>query len=293
MAKFKNRFLFPYVMDTTFKKYSGMQKSVRDGAGYIKIKRLVLRIDQNGYLRAVFNFKTESSIIDFALKYFDIELESRQVLKQSLGYTSYYVDFVEGLSDFLCSLYTQDRGFFQTFLGFIFKEAHLLNNHDSDIINVELAALGYSYDNRLLKSTSGEPAIQEKITSVIEDELQKINPELLTIRKGAIEALLSNRPDKARHVSTSCRALINQFLKELVPKVTVSEGESEIYKRIESLFKDSESTKGLIQETTNLIQALNKVQSKGDHAHIDESTAHFVFELTEKVIYFILTSRKQ
>ena len=277
-----------------FVRYSVKPKEEREKLSFLKIKRLVLRLEKDIFLCDVFNFTNINSTINFALKYFDIENESENLfideIKDYRGVSCFKNrSFVNGLSDFFCSLYEKDIGFFQTFLNFIFKEAKI-HKSITDNITSELSSLGYVLDNHILKNIAGEPIFQEKITSVIEDKLKQINPELVHMRNGAIESLLSNTSDKARHVSSSCRALINQFLRELVPKVNVEEGESAIFKRIEILFDKSKSTCNLVQETTNLIQALNIVQCKGDHLTIDESLAHFVFELTEKLIYFILIS---
>ena len=146
-------------------------------------------------------------------------------------------------------------------------------------------------DGNILKTTSGDPHIEAKITSVVEEELKNLNPDLVENRNGALQALFSNAPDKTTHVSASCRKLLNNFLKELAPEIKENE-ENKIKKRITSIFKDSNSTNNLVNETTNLIQALGKVSCKGDHARIDESLAYLVFELTEKIIFFILTSKK-
>jgi hypothetical protein len=281
-----------------FTRYSEMSKEDRDKLSFLKVKRLMLRFERDTYWYNIFDFKRENSTIRFALKYFDIDLEAKMMFfdKKLIVLNTYkweFREFVRALSDFFCSLYEQDRGFFQTILGFIFKECEeFINENGCCSISNELISLGYVLDGGLLKATSGQPLIQQKITSVIEDKFKRINNELIEIRQGAIESLLSNKPDKARHVSASCRALIDTLLKDLVPKVDVKEGESTIHKRIEIIFKNSESTCNLVQETTNLVQALNKVQCKGNHSKIDESLAHFIFELTEKVVYFILISRE-
>mgnify|MGYP001612880412 FL=1 len=113
------------------------------------------------------------------------------------------------------------------------------------------------------------------------------------MRLGAIEALLSNMPDKARYVSSSSRALITTLLKELTPDINAKEGESEIKLRVQKIFGSSDSTKELIDETIDLIQALNRVQAKGDHNSLNDELAFFIFEITEKLVYFILISSKQ
>ena len=277
-----------------FSIYSESSKEVRDQFNYIKIKRLVLRLEQSRFWHEVFDFISSYSKFSFALKYYDIEDEANLILYPYYNYKS--EQWLYSGTNFLCSLYEQDRGFFQTFLNFIIKESSEFVNIDNGIISEissELLSLGYIYDGGILRATSGESIIEDKINNVIENELKKINPDLIEIRKGALESLLSNQPDKARHVASSCRALINNLLKDLVPTVKdEGEEESDIKKRLKVLFGDSESTYELIKATANLIQTLNKVQSKGDHFKIDESLAHFVFEITDKLVYFILIYKR-
>jgi len=282
-----------------FTKYSELPKEERDKINYLNIKRLVLRLEQDENLKEIFNYDYGDSPLNFALKYFDIENECSNCFFYIRNVGPYGIrekrreDLTTSLSDFFCSLYEQDRSFFQTIFGFILKEAQAyLSESSLERISYELLILGYVFDGNILKTTSGHPIVGAKINSVIEEQLKKINPDLIKMREGAIHSLLSNKPDKFRHVSSSCRALVNSFLKELVPKVKTKEGESEIKKRIEILFKESKSTSKLIDETVNLIQALNKVQCKGDHSKIDEPLSYFIFELTEKIIYFILTNKK-
>ena len=281
-----------------FTKYSDLPKEERDKFNFLNIKRLVLRLEQDEVFGEVLNYNDPASPLNFSLKYFDIENE---VLTCFFYDTSDYYgmkrrkreDFLTSITDLFSSMYEQDRSFFQTFFSFMLNEIkEWLPSKSIEKISPELQILGYTYDGNILKTSSGDPIISSKINTILEDQLKKINPDLLKMRDGAIQSLLSNKPDKFRHVSSSCRALLNTFLKELVPKVDLKDGESEIKKRIEKLFSKSDSTCGLVNETVNLIQSLNKVQCKGDHSSINESLSYFIFEITEKIIYFILTNKK-
>lgn len=276
-------------MTIEFRLYSELDKKDRDATNYIKIKRFVLRLSQSYHLKVVFNFDNDNSIFNFSLRYFDLEDSSVNCLKKKLAYQLFSRDFVMGLSDFFFSLYEQDRAFFQTFLSFVIKEAWSDISSSMYHIKNELESLGYIYDGSILKTTSGHPIIEQKIKSYLDSALYKIDPELLVMRNGAVEALLSNQPDKARHISASSRAMINTLLRKLAPNVELKEGESETRKRILFLFGDSESTLELVDKTASLIRTLNDVQSKGDHSKIDNELAFFIFELTDKLIYFILT----
>ena len=82
--------------------------------------------------------------------------------------------------------------------------------------------------------------------------------------------------------------MINNLLRKLVPDILDTSEDSEIKSRIKKLFGSSESTSEVVDCTTKLLQALNKVQSKGDHSAIDNAIAFFIFELTDKLVYFIL-----
>jgi len=281
------------IQNVKFEAFSVKSKVTRDKTSYLNIKRLFLRIEQDKILNFVFNHKQAESPFYFALRYFDLESEVWSCFHYH-GYADITIDrdFVDSLTNFFCSLYEHDRSYFQTFFGFIVKEAKKLPFAiDFSSVQSELLVLGYMIDGNILKTTSGDPHIEAKITSVVEEELKNLNPDLVENRNGALQALFSNAPDKTTHVSASCRKLLNNFLKELAPEIKENE-ENKIKKRITSIFKDSNSTNNLVNETTNLIQALGKVSCKGDHARIDESLAYLVFELTEKIIFFILTSKK-
>lgn len=283
-------------MPIKFKRYSDMGKELRDKTNFLNIKRLALRIEKNSTLNGIFYPYSNYSHLFFALRYFDIENEAGECL---FNYNHLHErweqrDVTSGLSDFLCSLYEQDRGFFQSIISFILKEGKgSYRKDDIESISQELQLLGYSYDGEILKTVSGNPLTEQKIKSVLEDSLGKIKPELVQMRQGAIEALLSNMPDKARYVSSSSRALITTLLKELTPDINAKEGESEIKLRVQKIFGSSDSTKELIDETIDLIQALNRVQAKGDHNSLNDELAFFIFEITEKLVYFILISSKQ
>ena len=274
-----------------------MSKSERDKTSYLRIKRLFLRIQQEKILSYIFDPFKSSSLLNFTLRYYDMEQDVRQCFYSSVRstYGGRYIkkerDYVDGLSNFFCSLYGQDKSLFQQIFSFVLKEAeskNIMGVVEMSGIYEELRLLGYVYDGNILKTTSGHPIIEQKMSSMLEEELSKLNPKLLDMRNGAVESLLSNKPDKARHVAVSSRAMINTLLRELVPEISGNE-DSKIRLRIEKLFGKSKSTMLLIDDTTKLIQSLNKVQSKGDHSNIDNNLAFFIFELTEKLIYFILT----
>ena len=144
------------------------------------------------------------------------------------------------------------------------------------------------FDGKILKTITGNPIVEDHINSFLEESLYKISPEFIEIRKGIIDEVISNRPDKARHVAVSCRAMINQLLRNLVPTIEKSPDDSDITFRIKKIFGESESTKELISATVKLLQAINRVQGKGDHEKIDNNMAFFIFGLTEKLVYFIL-----
>lgn len=284
-----------------FKRYSG-NSYFKEKTSYLKIKRLVLRLLRNENFNKIFEKTITTTALNFALKWFDMEDESYDCFYDvswiQQGFSGsrkevYLRNKESALSDFLTSLYENDRGLFQNFFSFILKEGKgFYSTYDIRDIQDELLALGFVYDGQILKTTSGIPSLEVKITTKVEDELKKINPKLLEMRQGAIEALLSNNPDKERQVSASCRALLNTLLRDLAPKVDVKEGESEIEKRLEIIFRNSKSNEQLVSATTELIQALTKVQAKGDHSSISEEVSIFLFELTDKLIYFILTMRK-
>ena len=277
-------------MVTKFKDYSVLSKSQKDKTSYLQIKRLALRIEQNNILQWSFNRFIKTSFLYFALRYFDLEEDSDYCFYDENRDRFSYVD---GLKNFFCSLYQEDRSLFQNILNFTLNEIKkLYDEKEIYPINTELAALGYIYDGGLLRTSSGEPLVEQKITSAIVEKLEKINPKLNEMRDGALEALLSNKPDKSRHVASSSRALVNTLLRNLVPEIKDSIEESDIKSRIKKLFNTSESTSEVVEATTKLIQALNKVQSKGDHSSIDNELAFFIFELTDKLVYFILNYKE-
>src|SRR3989338_2609619 len=111
------------IANVRFVSYSTLSKQERDKTNYIKIKRLVLRIEQDQNLKDLFDYRFTYSLSHFALKYFDLESEVWNCF--------HYKDFdgsienrnyTDSLSNFLLSLYEEDRAYFQTFVGFVINE---------------------------------------------------------------------------------------------------------------------------------------------------------------------------
>lgn len=276
-----------------FKKYSDLNKTEKEKLNYLTIKRMIMRILENGNLASV--LKIGIGNFDYAIKYFDLESELNglrtshyNVFRYPASYDQTYV-----LTDFFVHYYNVDKELFRVFLNFCLNKGlgpDIRNRkYYCKEISEYLNALGYNYDGELLRPTTSTPIITEKITSTIEEKLNKIDPTLLEIRKGAIEALLSNKTDKERAVASSCRALINTLLRELVPdeikKKTIRE-------KLTTILPEFDEESELINNLVTTIQTLNEIQAKGDHAFIKEETALFIFEITEKIIYFILTHKK-
>ena len=280
-------------MSVRFARYSELMKESRDRTNFIKLKRLFLQIERDRDLISFFWFNDDDAPINFALRYYDIEKEA-----DTCFYDYSYNDFgsriqhsrnfVLALADLFCSLYEDDRGLFQNVFSRILKDCWDKINTKYYLFSQELEILGYIFDGKLLKTISGNPIIEQKINSYIEEKLFNLNPEFIEIREGALNAVLSNSPDKARHVSSSCRTLIDKLLEQLVPNIEEVEGKSKIELRIRKLFGEAESTKELLDNTIKLLNSLRDVQSKGNHSKIDNKLALFIYELTEKLVYFIL-----
>ena len=277
-------------MNVKFNRYSEFARENRDKTNYVKFKRLFLHLE-NSDLGGIF----EEAVI-FSLRYYDIENEASICVFDNQLDPSRFLnrnrDFVLAYSDLLCSIYESDRSLFQDFLNTVFKECGECAAGIYTEIQDELKILGYTFDGRLLKTTSGNPIFEQKIQSDLEEMLHGLNPEFVMIKEGALNAVLSNNPDKARHVSASCRELIEKLLKHLVPELEGVSGKFSNEQRIRKLFKESKSTGEIIENTIKLLNSLRDVQNTGVHAKIDNNLALFIYELTEKLMYFILTNFK-
>lgn len=284
--------------EVEFQKYSILDYEEKNSLIYLKIKRLVLRIFRTQKFEIEFDMFHRDSILRFALEYFDIDSPVIKIAynKKYAGnglYNRKSRDKKKVLIDIFYSIYENSPAKFQTFLSFILKEFKSnFNFRNIEYFWEELKILGFEWDGAILKTTSGDPVIEQHITSMIEDKLIQINPELVQMRKGAIESLLSNSEDKDRHVSSSCRALINTLMQNLVPEEELkNNGQGKIKQRM-NIFLDSKNEANLIEKSVEFIQALNSSQAKGDHEVVDEDLAYLIFELTDKLVYFLLTRKK-
>ena len=150
------------MVNIEFKKYSQMPGADRSNFNYLKIRRFVLRALRVSGISQELDFYRSSSILCFALDYFDI---TREVIPLTYDVSTNYYNVMikrtpreikDVLSDILTSLYESDQIQFQTFLGFIFKEINLKKSILTQNLYEEINALGYDYDGEILHRLSGE-----------------------------------------------------------------------------------------------------------------------------------------
>ena len=85
----------------------------------------------------------------------------------------------------------------------------------------------YPMEERTEKEATGlepYPSVEEEIEdSVLISLLERVDPQFVTMYRGALAALESNNPDRSRHVLTSLRELWNHLLRKLAPEEEVRE----------------------------------------------------------------------
>ncbi|MHB8280320.1 MAG: pPIWI-associating nuclease domain-containing protein [Candidatus Humimicrobiaceae bacterium] len=149
----------------------------------------------------------------------------------------------------------------------------------------------------------GENALETGALDALDNLLIEINSnyDLLSVRNGAHEALLSKQSDWARHVAASCRELITIVLHTIAPneevikdpkfipdtssanKITRKERIKYYLRKKGSLSKrDTE----IVEEAYNLIDKCYKKLSA--ISHTDNQEAEYLVKLTEDALYFLL-----
>ena len=95
--------------------------------------------------------------------------------------------------------------------------------------------------------------------------------------------------DKATAISSKSRKVISSTLRKLSPDLNFEKDEPEQIKKRLSKILNNEKQEAIIEKVSNLITTLNQSQSKGDHDFIDEDTAIFTFQITESILFLILS----
>lgn len=139
------------------------------------------------------------------------------------------------------------------------------------------------------------------------DELDKLlikiksDSDLLSMRYGAYEALISKHTDWPRHVASSCRELITKVLNGIAPNEEVIKDPNFIpddsstnkitrKERIKHYLRKNENiSKGnveIVEKAYNLIEACYKKLNAVTHTNIKE--AEYLIKLTEDALFFLL-----
>ena len=155
----------------------------------------------------------------------------------------------------------------------------------------------------LIITSLGERALKTGALDELDNLLLKTKSSnnLLAMRYGAYEAIISKRADWARHAASSCRELITKVLHSIAPDEEVkndtafipnktSKNEITRKERIRYyLRKKSNISKRnveVIDKACNLLEACYKKLSAVSHTDIKE--AEYLVKLTEDSLFFLL-----
>ncbi len=149
----------------------------------------------------------------------------------------------------------------------------------------------------------GERALETGALDELDELLLglKSNVDLLKLRYGAYDAMVSQHTDWERHASTSCRELITSVLHTISPDKEVKEDPLFVedleakngitrserirhYLRLQA--NNSKNDLHVVQEACDLMEANYKKLSAGTHADIGE--VKNIVRLTEDSLYFLL-----
>lgn len=277
-------------MDIIQPPYKYMEEDKKNILGYLLAKRVSLEIMRYQQLIELFLIKNmketfqwfdKENQLEFWEKIFDIYRYTKGYEhKDALMYT---------LTDFFTYYVNYKPAEFSEIMTKHLEESQLSDDSEKRLNEIFLK-LGYQYENKIFTSASSHPEVKKEVLSLIDLKLKSISKDLHKTWKSMSEDLISNNEDKATTLSAKSRKLINGLLRELTPKLKFDPGEEDqIKKRLTVIFNNSKSEK-TIEKISELITSLNQSQSKGDHEFLDENTAYFTFQITESVIFWILSS---
>ena len=271
--------------------YKDIEKQKKTEMGYLTCKRAAIMILKYAQLKKLFNFRN----LRVSFQWFDKEnlLDTFNTLRNNYQYEG-EVDFeLYSLADFITFFINYSPEFFAQVITQGISEMKL-DPTSIEILNDIFAPLGYIYENNFFYSSSFSPKERARMNDLIGEKLKVINPDLYTTWNSVTEEMLSNNTDKATNISAKSRKLISSLLRELTPELKFESGETDqIKKRLSLILPADERSAKIIDRVSNLINALNKSQAKGDHEFIDEDAAIFAFHITETIVFFILKYLKK
>jgi hypothetical protein len=178
----------------------------------------------------------------------------------------------------------QMKDILPAFLTEMLRSAVQLKNVNE--FRTHLLPLGLDWDvnERAIRPTSTHPEAEEELRKELEELLSHVDTSFPNLLKGAWETYYSDNPDKYRQAVTSCRELLRQVMEKLGGAGTRKE-------RIGKIMR-SESASEVVDAAAELVEAISKIQSKGTHGTIENSTALFAMVETEHILYFLLNQNR-
>jgi len=157
---------------------------------------------------------------------------------------------------------------------------------DIQQLNRFLTRDGLQYDPktaRIIPST-GEPKIEEEISSELDKRLAKLGKRYVSMRKGVWDAISSGSEDSLRHATASSRELLRQVIDLLA-----GEGQGNLTRkdRIRQILH-SESRTTVVNATADLVEGIYESQSASEHTESDLDTTILTAKMTEYCLLFIL-----
>lgn len=272
--------------------YKFLSEDEKMDLGYLVCKRTAMTICRYEKIRRLFGFYH----LKEAFQWFDkenlLDVFSQLYYTYRIGHNYSEKDSeIYSLTDFLIFFINFEPELFSK----IITEAIKLDNlfsQDVQVLNNIFSPLGYVYQKGFFYS-SFRPSERAKINDFLSEKLKNINEDLYITWGSIYEEIVSNNSDKATNISAKSRKVINLLLQNLTPNLEFKSGDpDQIKKRLQDIFNGNEKNIELIEKVANLITILNQTQSKGDHCFVDEQTSIFVFNITEMILFFILSHKK-
>lgn len=258
--------------------------------GYLTIKRIAINIYKNQSIKKVFDINKMKE----AYQWFDLEHEWgyfnnlwREYF-QERGMRDDQDAWLYSLTDFLVwHINYQPNRFSQVISCHI--KSNNLSKKEIIQLNQIFSPAGFFYKDGFFYSSTFNPEIKVKISDFLSVRLKNIDQDLYNTWSSITEDIVSNNKDKATTISAKSRKVLNGLLRKLSPDlVLIDQEQGRIKKRLAVILKNRKQEE-IIGRISSLITTLNQTQAKGDHEFIDENTAIFTFQITELIIFLILS----
>jgi hypothetical protein len=272
--------------------YINLKDEEKASLGYLNIKRVVITLRKHQKLRELFNLGSMKE----AFQWFDKETTWKFFNGLDVEYMISHGQKDDdarmyALTDFLVWFINYSPNFFSEVMSYHINSSYV-NQVNIELINKIFSPLGFIFKNKFFYPSSFNPEISKKVDNLLTSKLKELDEELYKTWDSITEEILSNNLDKATNISAKSRKVLGNVLRILTPNLVIKEDEqNKVRRRLDFIFAGSKEA-NIIDRISNLITALNQSQAKGDHHFVDEDTAIFTFQVTQLVLFLILSHIK-